>query len=302
MTNVREVLTADELDAVTAKSDLRAAWLLLSNGLIVAGAFALAALWPNPLTILLAMLLLGARQLGFGILMHEAGHRLLFRSRAVNDWVGKWLIAPPTFGNVAAYMRGHLEHHRLAGTSEDPDLANYRDYPIPRSRLRRKLWRDISGQTGWRTVKRIGQGLSNVHQLDGETRAALLRGLGFNVLLLALLAGLGYGWLYLLWIVAFICVNPLVSRIRQVGEHGAVPDLYDADPRRNTRTIAPGWLARLFICPHQVSYHLEHHLLPSVPIYRLRALHRLLQEKGFYAEVHFPRGYLPLLRDVTVPG
>lgn len=302
MTNVREVLSADELAAVTAKSDLRAAWLLLSNWLIVAGAFALAALWPNPLTILLAVLLLGARQLGFGILMHEAGHRLLFRSRAVNAWVGNWLIAPPTFGNVAAYMRGHLEHHRLAGTGEDPDLANYRDYPIPRSRLRRKLWRDISGQTGWRSVKGIARGLVNVHRLDGEARAALLRGLGFNLMLLAVLVGLGHGWLYLLWVVAFICVNPLVSRIRQVGEHGAVPDLGDADPRRNTRTIAPNWLERLFICPHQVSYHLEHHLLPSVPIYRLRALHRLLVEKGFYAEVHFPRGYLPLLREVTVPG
>lgn len=300
--NVRDVLTADELSAVTAKSNLRAAWLLLSNYLIVAAAFALAALWPNPLTILLAVMLLGARQLGFGILMHEAGHRLLFRSRAVNEWVAHWLIAPPTFGNVAAYMRGHLEHHRLAGTADDPDLANYRDYPIPRSRLRRKLWRDISGQTGWRTVKRIGLGLANVRRLDPETRTTLLRGLGFNLLLLALLIALGHAWLYLLWVAGFVFVNPLVSRIRQVGEHGAVPDLFDGDPRRNTRTIPPSALERLFICPHQVSYHLEHHLLPSVPIYRLRTLHRLLTQKGFYDDVHFPSGYLPLMREVTVPG
>jgi len=299
---MRDVLSAEELAEVTTKSDLRAAWLLCCNVLIIAAAFALVAVWPNPLTVLLAVALLGARQLGFGILMHEAGHRLLFRSRAVNEWVGNWLIAPPTFGNMAAYMRGHLEHHRLAGTEDDPDLANYRDYPIPRSRLRRKLWRDISGQTGFKTVQRIGLGLRHLPRLDAETRASLLRGVGFNVGLLGLLMALGQGWLYLLWVVAFICVNPLVSRIRQVGEHAAVPDRLAADPRRNTRTIVPSHLARLFICPHQVSFHLEHHLLPSVPIYRLRRLHELLQEKGFYGDVAFPRGYLPLLRAVTVPG
>lgn len=299
---IRDALSPDELAEVTAKSDLRAAWLLGCNVLIVVAAFALAAVWPNLLTVVIAVALLGARQLGFGILMHEAGHRLLFRSRAANEWVGIWLIAPPTFGNMAAYMRGHLEHHRLAGTEDDPDLANYRDYPIPRSRLRRKLWRDISGQTGWKTVQRIGLGLRHLPRLDAETRASLLRGVGFNALLLLLLVALGQGWLYLLWLFAFVCVNPLVSRIRQVGEHAAVPDRLAADPRDHTRTIVPSWLARLFICPHQVSYHLEHHLLPSVPIYRLRRLHELLLRNGCYAGVSFPRGYLPLLRAVTVPG
>jgi len=300
--NVREVLSAEELAAVTRRSDLRAAWLVASNWLIVAGTFVLVALWTNPLTVLLGIFLLGARQLGFGILMHEAGHRLLFRSKRVNQWVGDWLVAPFTFGNVASYMRGHLEHHRLAGTADDPDIGNYRDYPITRSRLRRKLWRDVSGQTGWRTLRGIGLGLRHLGKLDAGTRASLLRGVGCNLLLLATLIAFGHGWLYLMWLVGFVCVNPLVSRIRQVGEHGAVPDLLDRDPRRNTRTVPPNWLERLFICPHQVSYHLEHHLLPSVPIYRLRHLHRLLVARGFHDDVHFPRGYLQLLNEVTVPG
>lgn len=300
--NPRSILTPAELAAVTRKSDLRGAWLLLCNWLIVAGAFALAAFWPHPLMLLLAIFLLGARQLGFGILMHEVGHRTLFASQWLNEFAGRWLIAPPTFGNVQGYMRGHLQHHRLAGTAEDPDLPNYRDYPIARTRLRRKLWRDISGQTGWRTLKGIAAGVRQLPQLDPVTRASLLRGLGFNLFLLLVLAVAVYAWLYLLWLVAFVCVHPLVSRIRQVGEHAAVPDLLDADARRNTRTIRASALARLFICPHGVSYHLEHHLMPSVPIYRLPLLHRLLQEKGQYQDVEFPRSYWALMKQVTVPG
>lgn len=299
--NLREILTSDELQAVTASSDLRGAWIVSCQWALVIAIFAGVALWTNPLTVLLAIWLLGGRQLGFGVLVHECGHRSLFRSQRLNDLVGDWLLAPPTFNNVKAYMRGHLHHHRLAGTHEDPDLPNYQDYPITHARLRRKLLRDVTGQTGWRTVRGIARGLANLGTLPPETRAALLRGVAMNAVMLLVMTACGAPWLYLLWAIAFVCANPLISRIRQVAEHAAVPDLCDADPRRNTRTLEAGWLARLVFCPHQINYHLEHHLLASVPIYRLRPLHRMLQAKGFYDGVEFPRGYWQLLRRVTLP-
>jgi fatty acid desaturase len=299
--NLKELLTPAEFSAVTASSDLRGAWIVACQWALVAAIFTAAALWTNPFTVILAVWLLGGRQLGFGVLVHECGHRTLFRTQRLNELVGDWLLAPPTFNNVRAYMRGHLHHHRLAGTQEDPDLPNYRDYPITRTRLKRKLLRDLSGQTGWRTVRNIGRGLANLGTLSPEARAALLRGVGVNALMLAVLTAFGAAWLYLLWVVAFVFANPLISRVRQVAEHAAVPDLYDPDPRRNTRTLEAGWLARLVFCPHDINYHLEHHLLASVPIYRLRPLHRMLKEKGFYDGVEFPHSYWQLLRQVTLP-
>jgi len=297
--NIKDVLTDDELRTLTTKNDLRGAWIVCCQWALVIGIFAAVAIWPNPLTILLAVILLGGRQLGFGVLVHECGHRTLFATQRLNDFVGEWVVGPPTFNNMKAYMRGHLEHHRRAGTPEDPDLPNYRDYPITRSRLRRKLLRDLTGQTGWRTVRGIGRGLRNVGRLEPGARASLLRGVAANVLMLGVMTACGSPWLYLLWIAAFVVTNPLVSRIRQVAEHAAVPDLFDADPRQNTRTLRASWLERLVFCPHQVNYHLEHHFLASVPIYRLRAMHDLLGRKGFYEGVAFPRGYAQLLRQVT---
>jgi fatty acid desaturase len=297
--NLRAILSAEELQTVTASSDWRGAWLVLCQWAIVVAIFAAVAYWPNPLTILLGIWLLGGRQLGFGVLVHECGHRSLFRTRGLNDWVGNWLVAPPTFNNMGAYMRGHVNHHRLAGTAEDPDLPNYHDYPISRARLQRKLLRDLSGQTGWRTVRGIGRGFVNLGKLPAENRASLLRGLVVNVLMLLVMTSFGAAWLYLLWIAAFVFANPLISRVRQVAEHAAVPDRHDLDPRRNTRTLRAGPLGRLVFCPHQVNYHLEHHLLASVPIYRLRGLHELLVRKGCYAGMTFPRSYWQLLRQVT---
>jgi fatty acid desaturase len=297
--SLKAILSPEEYRAVTSSSDLRGAVMVLCQWAAVAAIFTLVALWPNPLTILLAVLLLGGRQLGFGVLTHECGHRTLFRSQRLNDLAGTWLVAPPTFNNLPAYMRGHLQHHRLAGTPDDPDLPNYRDYPISPARLRRKILRDLSGRTGWRTVQGIGRSLLRLPQLSAEARASVLRGVAMNVLMLAMMTAFGAPWLFLLWVVAFVFVNPLVSRIRQIAEHGAVPDPNDPDARSNTRSVEAGWLARAVFCPHQVNYHLEHHLLASVPIYRLETLHRLLKAKGYYGAMTFPTTYRQLLRQVT---
>ena len=42
---------------------------------------ALFAWWPNPFTFVLAVMVIGARQLGLAILMHDAAHGLLFADR-----------------------------------------------------------------------------------------------------------------------------------------------------------------------------------------------------------------------------
>ena len=73
----------------------RAGVSIAVNWGLVAAAFALVACWPNPLTVVVALFVIGARQLGFAILMHEAAHRTLFRNRRLNDWAGNWLCAYP---------------------------------------------------------------------------------------------------------------------------------------------------------------------------------------------------------------
>ncbi len=300
MALVQELLSREEIAGFTRRSDLSGAWVVLSEWLIIGAVFAGVAIWTNPVTILLGVLILGGRQLGLSVIVHECGHRTLFRSDALNDFCGKWLAAYPVMSDKDAYMRGHLQHHRLAGTLDDPDLQNYQDYPISRSRLWRKLKRDITGQTGWKALQGIVKRLRN--RARPAAGAAVRRGLLMNALLFLMLLIAGQGWLYLLWVGAFLTSLQLFSRIRQVAEHGAVPDSLSADPRLHTRTTYASLLERLLVAPNQVNYHLEHHLLPSVPMYHLRAMHRCLRDKGAYRDIAFPQGYLGLLRGVTHPG
>jgi len=94
----------------------------------------------------------------------------------------------------------------------------------------------------------------------------------------------------------------LVIRVRQVAEHAAVPDLYDPDPRMNTRTVEAPWWQRMILAPNGVNYHLEHHFMASVPCYRLAALHAHLKQRRALDGVPVFRGYGQLLRHAVVPA
>ncbi|TDG14262.1 fatty acid desaturase [Seongchinamella unica] len=294
-----DYLSKEEIKQFTARSDLMGWWLVASNWLLIAGVFAVVINWTNPVTVVLAVLVLGGRQLGLAVLMHEAGHKMLFRSDRLNEVVGQWLCAYPVLGDVAAYGASHRVHHRHAGTEQDPDLPNYRAYPVSRASFLRKIRRDLSGQTGFSLLRMLfgGEG-RNLMLREGEKTNAEKRGLLVNAALFLLMLALGVGGYYLLWVVAYLTTYPLVARIRQVAEHGNVPDLYDPDPRRHTRTTYANPLERLILCPNRVNYHLEHHLLASVPVHHLKALHQLLLQRGFYVghEGALAGSYLEVIR------
>ncbi len=294
-----DFLTREELKFFTERSDLRGAWIVAFNWLSIGAIFAAVALWTNPLTILLAIVFLGGRQMGLAVLMHEAGHKTLFRTQTLNARVGQWLCAYPILGDCDAYGASHREHHRTAGTDADPELPNYRNYPVSRASFLRKIKRDITGQTGFKLLGALvtGGGRS-IMMREGERTNAVRQGLLVNLALLAILALAGVPELYLLWVIAYLTAYPLIARIRQVAEHGNVPDLYDLDPRLNTRTTIPRWFERPFLCPNGVNYHVEHHLLASVPCHKLKALHNRLQDKGFYAghEHTLAQGYWDVIK------
>ncbi len=297
---IADYLGKDDIVHFTSKSDLRAWGLVLWNWGSIFAVFALMGLYPNLFTILLGLVLLGGRQLGLSVLMHEAGHRTLYNTAKLNDVVGQWLCALPVMNDLFSYAKGHLAHHKLAGTVEDPDLPNYRAYPIDKESFRRKVSRDLSGRTG---VKLLSYILGGTAGVMGRGKRANNKVVHQQLLVQALLfVGLslaGIPWAYLVWVGAYLTTFMLFIRIRQVAEHGAVPDLYDTDPRLNTRTVDAPWWQRLVLAPNGVNYHMEHHFMASVPCYRLRALRDFLRDKGAYDDMTVYLGYGEVIRHVV---
>ncbi|HUY26047.1 MAG TPA: fatty acid desaturase family protein [Candidatus Binataceae bacterium] len=297
MFKASSVFTPDELLILKRKSDLRGGWMVFHAWAVIFAAMALFVWWPNPLTFIAAVLIIGARQLGLAILMHDAAHGLLFTSLRVNDWVGAWLLGDPLMSDMFAYRTYHVLHHRFTQQPNDPDLALAAPFPITRASFRRKVIRDLSGQTAYqqrssamrRAFRKTGAEMTAAAQFgQGLTRFG-----GFfvtNAILLAILALAGHPWLYLtLWIVPLMTFNQLITRIRSIAEHSMVPD--NDDPMRNTRTTHANLLERALIAPYFVNYHLEHHLLMAVPCYNLPMAHALMLAKGLGPKMELAPGY-----------
>lgn len=307
MTPGKHYMTSDEIRPLAARSDLWGAALVLHAWAMIAGAVALFALWPNPLTFLLAVVLIGSRQLGLAILMHDAAHRALFRTGPLNEHVGRWLCGYPILADLDAYRHYHLTHHRHTQTVRDPDLRLSAPFPTTRASLRRKFTRDLTGQTGikqlygqirtWLTFAGDDDAIEEAHS-QAFKAPGLGRPLIVNIVLFALFWALGAWWWYLaFWLLPLMTWFQLVLRVRNIAEH-ACTERSD-DPFRNVRTTRAGWLARALVAPYWVNYHLEHHLVMHVPCYRLPAMHRLLMEKGLGPRMTLAPSYLAVLGQVS---
>lgn len=298
-----DYLTAADMRVLRRKSDVVGALLVLHAWGLIFGAMALFVWWPNPLSFLLAVMVIGTRQLGIAILMHDAAHGLLFDNRRLNDWVGAWLCGAPVGASMTLYRPYHLTHHRRTQQDDDPDLGLSAPFPITRASLRRKIVRDLIGDTAYRrrgeqVVRALGPRtlplLSRLGNLLRNERDFFIT----NAVLCAGLAIAGYWWLYpVLWLLPLATWYQLVSRIRNIAEHAVVPD--NDDPLRNTRTTYANPLARLLVAPYWVNYHLEHHMFLFVPCWRLPDAHRRMLARGHGPKMEVRRGYLEVLRLAT---
>ena len=252
-----ELLTAAELADVRERVEWKGMALIAHAWIVILAAMALVAWWPNPVTYVLAVMLIGSRQLGLAILMHDGAHRCFSRDEARNTALGQWLCAYPVFADMLAYRRYHLSHHAHTQQADDPDLVLSAPFPITEASYRRKFWRDVTGQTGFQQRKAqllnaMGEPSWPIAQRVRHFREKLGAQIAVNAALFAGLAAAGIWWAYpLLWLVPMLTWMMVITRIRNIAEHAVVPD--SNDPLRNTRTTKANLIERAFVAPYFVT-------------------------------------------------
>lgn len=310
--------STDEIRALMTPSAWQGARSVMTTWGLIAAAFVLLASFPrNPAAWLITLVILGGRQLALAILMHECSHQSLFPGATANQLVGTWLCAAPVWQRLGDYRTHHVKHHGRTSMEDDPDVGLSSAYPTSRWGLARKFVRDATGLAFLRRVPALllmdtglltytastGARWVSPRPSAGQMVKSLVRNFGpvflTNTILALTLALLGHAWLFGVWVLAWATTFSLFVRIRSIAEHGVTE--CSMDPLKNTRTTRATWLARLTVAPHHVNFHLEHHLLPTVPHYRLTAMHHLLVERGAWAEATKADGYLEVLRLASTP-
>ena len=294
MTQAGDLLTLSELQDLRRLSGTRSSLLVLHAWATIAGVMAVCVMWPSALTLVLAVAVIGSRQLGLLVLVHEGAHWRLFTQARTNDRVARWLCAYPVWADLSGYRRRHHLHHAHTQSADDPDLALSARFPVTRVVFWREIVRDLSGVTACSRVLGWPEWRAGVPTLWRRLRGPIAA----NALLFGVLAALGQWHVYLLlWLLPLLTWHQLVSRLRDTAEHSMVEDR--GDPLRNTRSVAAGPLARAFLAPYRVNYHLEHHLFVFVPCWKLPEAHALLLAKGYGPRMEAASSYVEVLRRAT---
>ena len=228
-------------------------------------------------TWLIAFLLMGRMHAQFASLMHEAAHRLLFKHRGANDWVGNWLLGFPVITSTPAYRRVHMAHHREEFGPDEPDIPLYANYPITAESFRRKLVRDATGQTG---IKLFRNQLRGFRSPDVRVRRTLLKMTLVQVIVIAAFYTAGHPWLYLtMFVLPYFTLWRVINRLRSIAEHGGLRA--DDDRRIATHSVVQHPIARFYLVPYNIGFHLAHHVDAGVPFRHLPKYHALLRKSQY---------------------
>ncbi len=273
MPRLSDYLTAEEMKSLCQTSNLVGCYRVGFNFALIALCFSLVAFFPEPITWFICTFIMGGRILGLGILNHDAGHHTLFHNLWLNRFVGRWLLGSLILIDYDAYREGHLKHHTYAGSEKDPDLIFVEQYPVSKASLIRKFARDLFGITA---IKELA------YQVKVSTWYKRIPTLFAHSCLFGLLYFANLPWAYGLFWCGYFFAYPLFSRIRIMGEHGAMANRFNMDPRYNTRSTLAGPLEKLLIAPNDVHFHLEHHLNPKIPAHKLEEAHFMLRQRGYY--------------------
>lgn len=263
----------------------RSAWLhVLVNFLLIAAGSGLAIGVAHPAAYLAGQLLLA---LGFTqalVLLHEAGHRTLFRQRWLNDVIGilaGFLALIP----YASWRPIHARHHRYTGW-QDLDATTESLTPRALSTLERALinfaWRSwmplfsliYRVQNYW-NISRIRPYLGRSIRPNRLRAFAVFQLLGY----LALMAWWGW-WESLVLIGPGLLLALAFQDILLLSQHTHMPThlsqgraVHPFPPLAQgifTRSLRlPAWLSWLLL---HFDAHELHHLYPAVPGYLLRQI------------------------------
>ncbi|KQW82932.1 fatty acid desaturase family protein [Brevundimonas sp. Root1279] len=261
-----------------------------------------------PFLIPLCVAIIGTRQLGLAILMHEAAHGGLSPNGKLNDFLGHWLCAVPVGASLGLYRPYHLSHHKYAQQAEDPDLVLSAPFPVTRASLRRKIIRDLTGQTFFKQRVLFAIKAFSTQRDEDMAEGAVVTGrsvapfLLVNLGLLVVAIFAGAWWAYLaLWLLPMATWFPMVTRLRNIAEHACVEGSA-SDAFRAARTTRAAWWERAFLAPYWVNFHAEHHLFMHVPCWKLPALHRALHARPQGERMEVAPGYVAVLRTASGKG
>ena len=298
-------LEAGKLKQLQQLESWKTAAALLFDWLVIAAAIAISEYSGSWLAYLPAVLIIAGRQHAIATLIHEFSHYRFVANKSWSDKIGDLFSAWPLFVTVDGYRKNHFQHHQFANTERDPDFAakvGTQRYTFPQ-RMRNLFLNLLAYLAGINAYLDLKSGLVRLNKKNKLPFGYVAARLVYYAAIACLLAYLGgIDELVLYWLLPYLSLFMAIMYVRSVSEHFAIEDM--ENKLEGTRTVIPAFWERAFFGPHNVCYHLEHHLYAAVPFYNLPTLHAdLMRNPDYRKKAHITYGYTTgLFRECLVHG
>jgi fatty acid desaturase len=210
---------------------------------------------------------------------HEGFHFNLVENRHVSALLAVLTTAPVGLFSTVGENSVHWSHHRFTNLAGDPQVEIFPKFTSFASRL---LCARVVLE--FRYLKNLV--LLSMNRLNASmafSRKVSVRYARLDFFCSGLWLVL-YGWLAYAHSMFFVFLIGLphlfaflLSAIRPYAEHAGT----GVDAFHQARTNVSGWMSVVYFFNN---YHLEHHLYPTVPCWKLPRVHRLLVSSGVYGE------------------
>ena len=253
--------------------------VITASGLIAALTFQQSLFIFVPVYVI-ALGIIGLRLRSFGNIVHECSHRSFVKDRKWNDLIGRALSLFLLYC-FDSYRRDHLTHHQFTGDFEkDRDFLETARFELHVD-LTIARWKHYVSQAFSPGVLSAYLG-KVVYQSSESLFWRLLRSIYVAALIISALAALTFNPLGLIilafWIVPLAVSLPFVGYLSDIMDHGGIlRNDTDFDMSRNY-VVENAFMQWLFF-PRNDSYHLLHHLFPTIPTHFLPECHRILMDE-----------------------
>lgn len=224
--------------------------------------------------IVISIILIGTAQHGMTIVAHEAAHGLLFPSKVLNNFIGRWWFAAPVLLPYSLYRIRHLQHHQFASRVEDTkefyrtDISGLRlPLELAKSLFLLDYFQQVSSVLKRGATDRILSSHGILYDVFSILASQIIISAVFYILTENFLMNYILFWLY-----PNLSINLLAGKLRSIVEHKPInsececsDSIYYLNTRSQyTRSVDASLIERILFSKLNFHYHTVHHMYPTI--------------------------------------
>ena len=212
---------------------------------------------------------------------HELSHGTPFKTKALNEWVGRFIGFLMIYPRDFDLIQHHAHHQHTQNWEKDGELVR-QPYTL-RSYL---MW--VLGPTYWYSriarIIRFSKGHVIEPYIAPHQESTVIREARIHLALyvgIAVISLLTQSWAAVIFWLAPLLITKPIHQLQNTIEHLGLS--HEDDILKNTRSTDTNAVLR-WMC-WNMQYHTAHHSFPSVPFWKLRALNDTIEDRIGH-EVH----------------